>query len=76
LAGERLRTIALVTLIRSTTEKAIPARELMEEIQTAIQSSKISKGWSIEKISILGESGIPEQQVPPNPAKKHRRKSD
>jgi hypothetical protein len=55
--GNVLAVIALITLIRSSNEDTAAA-ELIEEIQTAIQSSKISKGWSVEKISILGESGV------------------
>lgn len=62
-------TIALITLIRSSAEDT-PAGELVEQIRTAIQSSKIFNGWSIEKISILAESGVPEEELSPAPAKK------
>ena len=68
--GGRLGTIALVALIRSTTDDTAPAAELIEEIREAIQSSKISEGWSIEKISILGQPEISEAGLSPSPAEK------
>jgi hypothetical protein len=52
----RLGTIALVTMVRSSNSSTAPAGELIEEIRNAIQTSEISKRWSIEKITILGES--------------------
>jgi len=63
LGGACLGAIALVTLIRSS-EDNTSAAELIEEIRTAIKSSKISKEWSIEKISILGESGTLAPDLP------------
>ena len=62
--------IALVTLIRSSSDAKTPAGELMEEIRRAIQSSEISKGWSIEKISVLGESEILAADVSSSTSKK------
>ena len=62
--------IALVTLIRSSTDDR-PAAELIEEIRTVIKSSKIAEDWSIEKISILGESTTLTPDLPQTAEKTH-----
>lgn len=43
----------MITLTRASSDET-PVGELVEKIRTAIQSSDISKEWTIEKISILG----------------------
>jgi len=65
-----LGAIALVTLIRSSTDDR-PAAELIEEIRTVIKSSKIAEDWSIEKISILGESTTLIPDLPQTAEKTH-----
>jgi len=65
-----LGTVALVTLVRSSNDVTAPAGELIEEIRSAIQTSQISKGWSIEKITILGESELLAAGLSPASSKK------
>ena len=48
--------IALVTLTKSSESDSAQTNELIEEIRQVIQSSNLSKKWSIEKITILDES--------------------
>ena len=64
-------TIALVTLVRSGKDSAIPAGELIEQIRAAIESSGISKNWTIEKVSILGDAELAAPGIPPEPSKKN-----
>jgi len=68
--GSSLGAIALVTLIRSSSDDR-PAAELIEQIRTAIKSSKIAEDWSIEKISILGESTTLTPDLPQTAEKTH-----
>ena len=65
-----LGAIALVTLIRCSTDDR-PAAELIEQIRKAIESSKIAEDWSIEKISILGESTTLTPDLPQTAEKTH-----
>jgi ribosomal protein L17 len=51
--GVKLETIALVTLVRSGTNES--SREMIEQIREVLQFSKLSKTWTIEKISLLQE---------------------
>lgn len=69
-------TIALVTLIRSSNDDTTPAGELIEDIRNAIQSSAISKIWTVEKISILGESEVLATGLPQTAAKKNSSHED
>ena len=48
--------IALVTLTESSESDPSKTNELVEEIRQVIQSSNLSKKWSIEKITILDEA--------------------
>ena len=48
-----MEMIALVTLVRTSPDATTPTEELIEQIREAVQTSRISKDWSIEKISIL-----------------------
>jgi len=48
--------IALVTLIKSSESDSSQTEELVGEIRQVLQSSSLSKTWSIEKITILDEA--------------------
>ena len=71
-----LGAIALVTLIRSSDNLTIPAEQLVEEIREAIQTSTISKNWSVEKVSILNNSELRGTDFSPDPANKTRSYGD
>jgi len=47
--------IALVTLTKLSMSDPQQTKELVEEIRQVLQSSSLSKTWSIEKITILDE---------------------
>jgi len=47
--------IALVTLTKLSESGPQQTKELVEEIRQVLQSSNLSKTWSIEKITILDE---------------------
>ena len=53
-----MATIALVTLVRSSNGTTTPARELIDELRAVFQSAKLSKDWSIDKISILADDEL------------------
>ena len=48
--------IALVTLTKLSESGPQQTKELVEEIRQVLQSSSLSKTWSIEKITILDET--------------------
>jgi len=47
--------IALVTLVRSSSEDFSDSAELIAQIRDKLRLSRITKQWSIEKITILDE---------------------
>jgi hypothetical protein len=49
----KLETIALVTLVRGSGTES--SREMIDQIREVLQSSKLSKTWTIEKITLLEE---------------------
>ena len=48
--------IALIALVRASDDDSLRTRELVGEIREALQSSAISKTWTIEKITILDDA--------------------
>jgi len=48
-----LDTIALVTLVRATGTESRQENEMIEEIREVLESSKLSKTWTVEKITVL-----------------------
>ena len=46
-------TVALVTLVREAKKEPSEARELIDQIRAALESSGITQSWAIEKITVL-----------------------
>jgi hypothetical protein len=59
-----------VTLVRSSSENTEQAGEFIKEIREAIESSAISKAWSVDKVTILGEPDLIESNLSPAHSKK------
>lgn len=76
LLAVRLGTVALISLVRSSVDESNQAGELIETIRNAINSSSIAKSWSIDKITILGESdSVPAEIMPTNGKNNHSNRS-
>lgn len=55
--------IALVTLVQSSVDDQSRSSELVDKLREDLQSSGLSRTWSIEKITILEETSLTTKMV-------------